>query len=60
MRDALRWVHILGAALIGTYIYSPWPDQYWFTLLMQALVIPTLTITGLWMWKPKWFSFKSS
>ena len=55
MRNILRWVHLLGAGAIGTYIYSPWSQSEGFTLLMQAGIIPVLTLTGLWMWKPTWF-----
>lgn len=54
-RNLLRWIHLVGAALIGAYVYSPWSSLTWFTLLMQIGVIPALTLSGLWMWKPKWF-----
>ena len=50
-RGALRTLHILGAASIGTYVYSPWSDLEWFALLNQAVVIPILSISGVWMWK---------
>ncbi len=56
-RNVLRWVHIIGAALIGTYIYAPWSSLEWLTLLIQLIVIPGLTLTGIWMWKPQWFRF---
>jgi hypothetical protein len=49
-RIPLRWLHSIGATAIGTYIYAPWKDILWFTLLMQVFIIPSLTITGLWMW----------
>ena len=54
-RDLIRILHLVGAAAIGTYVYSPLKDLAWFALLMQALVIPGLSLTGLWLWKPKWF-----
>lgn len=57
-RNILRWVHLIGAALIGTYVYAPWSDLTWFTLTMQIGVIPALTLTGMWMWKPHWFRGK--
>ena len=49
-RILLRWLHLLGGVAIGIYIYAPWKEIIWFTLLMQVLIIPSLTFTGLWMW----------
>ncbi|MGD1841068.1 MAG: hypothetical protein ACFB0B_09250 [Thermonemataceae bacterium] len=54
-RDIIRIVHLIGAAAIGTYVYSPYNQLQWFTLVMQLLIIPLLTLTGIWLWKPKWF-----
>ena len=50
-RTVFRSIHIVGAAIIGTYIYSPWSSLDWFTLLIQAVVIPVLSLSGIWMWK---------
>ena len=57
-RRTLRWIHIIGALLIGTYIYSPFSNLLWFQLLMQIGIMPALALTGLWMWKPAWFKRK--
>ena len=57
-RDKLRWLHLFGAAIIGTFIYSPWDSIPCLKTVMSIVVIPLLTITGLWMWKPKWFQFR--
>ena len=54
-RNIIRIIHLIGAAAIGTFIYSPYGDIAWFELLMQAGIIPLLTLTGIWLWKPKWF-----
>ncbi|ADB38133.1 hypothetical protein [Spirosoma linguale] len=51
LRKLVRWIHLLGAAAIGTYVYAPWHTLTWFTLLMQIMVIPSLSLTGLWLWK---------
>ena len=59
-RNILRWAHLIGALLIGTYIYSPLSELLWFQLLMQVAVIPILTLTGLWMWKPQWFRYRQA
>ncbi len=50
-RSLFRWIHLIGAAAIGTYVYAPFRDLVWFTLLMQVLILPALTLTGLWMWQ---------
>lgn len=51
LRTLTRWIHLIGAAAIGTYVYAPWHNVAWFTLLMQLLIIPSLTLTGLLLWK---------
>ncbi len=51
LRITLRWSHIIGSAFIGTYVYSPWNSDRAFTALMQFVVIPLLSITGLGMWQ---------
>ena len=50
-RMIFRSIHIIGAALVGTYIYSPWSSLDWFTLLNQVVVVPMLSLSGIWMWK---------
>ena len=50
-RSLVRWLHLLGAALIGTFIYSPWDDVAWFAALVKWGVVPVLTLSGLWMWQ---------
>lgn len=56
-RNFTRIIHLIGAAAIGTYVYSPFSDYEWFRLTMQVLIIPMLTLTGVWLWKPMWFRF---
>jgi len=51
LRKLTRWIHLLGTAAIGTYVYAPWHHLAWFTLLMQIVVVPSLSLTGLWLWK---------
>lgn len=50
-RNILRTIHFVGAACIGTFVYSPWSSVEWFALLNQVLVVPLLSLTGLWMWQ---------
>lgn len=48
-RDVMQWVHLVGSAAIGTFVYSPWRNQAEFPLSMRVFVIPALIFTGLWM-----------
>ena len=50
-RATLRTLHLIGAGLIGTYVYSPWHDVAWFALLNQVLVVPALALSGVWLWR---------
>ena len=50
-RDRLRVLHLVASAVLGTYVYSPWGAEPWFRLVIQVVVIPLITLSGLWMWK---------
>ena len=50
-RNVMRWIHVIGSAAIGTFVYSPWRNEPVFLGLIQILVIPILSLTGLWMWQ---------
>lgn len=51
MRDIQRVVHLVGAVLLLAYIYSPAGDALAFERVIQAAVIPILTLTGILMWQ---------
>ncbi|MEO1192832.1 MAG: hypothetical protein AAFY02_13810 [Pseudomonadota bacterium] len=51
LRQSLRWFHILGGLIIGTYLYSPWSSNAAFSVLTLYLVTPALVLSGLAMWK---------
>jgi hypothetical protein len=51
LRVTMRWIHIFGSALIGTFVYSPLRSDARFTALMQFVVIPVLLLTGIGMWQ---------
>jgi hypothetical protein len=50
-RNLIRWIHLIGSGAIGTFVYSPWRNQADFLLSMRVLILPVLTLTGLWMWQ---------
>ena len=51
IRVILRWVHIVLGLVIMCYIYSPLSKYLVFKRMMQFIVIPVITFTGLWIWK---------
>jgi len=51
LRDTLRVIHILMAALVGGYLYSPLSEVTWFAGVVKLTVLPVFLITGLSMWK---------
>lgn len=51
LRVVLRWVHIVGGALIATFVYAPWGASPLFLALMRWGVIPVLILTGLLLWQ---------
>lgn len=50
-RKIARLIHFGMAALIGTFIYSPWSSNPSFVALIMWVALPVLTLTGLCMWK---------
>jgi hypothetical protein len=54
LRTLMRLIHLIGSALIGTFVYSPWSTLPWFIALMQFGVIPILALSGLVMWQQAW------
>lgn len=51
MRRALRWLHLLGAGIVGAYLYSPWSANETFAAVTLYVVVPLLGITGIAMWQ---------
>ena len=51
LRRTLRWVHIVTAALIGTYLYSPWSADPVFAAVTLYGVFPLMGLTGIAMWQ---------
>ena len=45
MRIILRWTHLLVGFLIGAFVYTPAREDDAFVLLMQAAVVPAVTLS---------------
>jgi hypothetical protein len=50
-RVILRWIHIILAIPIIGYIYSPFQNLPDYAPLTRFVFLPTMALTGLWMWK---------
>ena len=56
IRRILRWMHIIFGLVIMCYIYSPFHEIVWFQIVMKFVIIPVITISGIWIWKFKAFN----
>jgi len=51
IRIAIRWMHIVFGLVVMCYIYSPFHKFVAFQVIMKFLIIPVLTLSGIWIWK---------
>ena len=50
-RSLHRAIHLVFALVLGVSIYSPLSDLDGVVLLVQAVVFPGLTLSGILLWK---------
>ncbi|MFN8650353.1 MAG: hypothetical protein U0133_00435 [Gemmatimonadales bacterium] len=50
-RIVFRWIHIVLSIPILGYIYSPFERLPDYAPLTRYVFLPTMVLTGLWMWK---------
>jgi hypothetical protein len=53
-RVIFRWIHIVLAIPIAGYIYSPFDKLPQYAGPTRYVFLPTMVVTGLWMWKGHW------
>ena len=51
LRTIFRWIHIVVAIPILGYIYSPFEKLPDYAGPTRYVFLPTMVLTGLWMWK---------
>jgi hypothetical protein len=51
LRDIQRITHLVGAAVLVLYLYTPLGSAPLFTTLVQFMVVPALVATGTLMWQ---------
>lgn len=50
-RAIARWIHMLFSIPIIGYVYSPFESIPQYAAPTRYVFLPTLALTGLWMWK---------
>jgi hypothetical protein len=50
-RSIVRWIHIVFSIPILGYIYSPFEEIPKYAYFVRSFVVPTILLSGLWMWK---------
>jgi len=51
LRRALRWTHIVTAAVLGTFLYSPLAADPVFAAVTKFFAFPVMVLTGVAMWQ---------
>jgi len=46
-----RTIHLLLAAFLGIFLYSPLAESAGYALFVQVVLFPAFALTGLVMWK---------
>ena len=50
-RSIFRWIHIIVSIPILGYIYSPFEKLPDYAPPTRYVFLPTMVLSGLWMWK---------
>jgi hypothetical protein len=50
-RSIFRWTHIVFSIPILGYVYSPFEEIPKYAPLVRYVFLPSLILSGLWMWK---------
>ncbi len=51
IRVIFRWIHIVFSIPILGYVYSPFEDIPNYAHAVRFFFVPTIVLSGLWMWK---------
>ncbi len=51
VRQFVRSLHLVAAAVLGTFIYSPWSSDPTFATSVRWLAFPVLAASGLFLWR---------
>jgi hypothetical protein len=51
LRNAIRIVHLIAAATLGMYFYSPLAGNETLRLIIQFGTLPSIVLTGVSLWQ---------
>jgi len=51
LRNAIRIIHLIAAATLGVYFYSPLAGDETLRLIIQFVTLPGIVLTGLALWQ---------
>lgn len=51
LRNAIRIIHLIAAATLGMYFYSPIAGDVTLRLIIQFVTLPSIILTGTALWQ---------
>jgi len=51
LRNLIRVIHLIAAATLGLYFYSPLAGDETLRLIIQFVTLPGILLTGLTLWQ---------
>ena len=51
LRNAIRIIHLIAAATLGMYFYSPIAGDVTLRLIIQFVTLPSIVLTGTALWQ---------
>jgi len=51
LRNGIRIIHLIAAAIFGMYFYSPIAGDETLRLIIQFVTLPSIALTGVALWQ---------
>jgi hypothetical protein len=51
LRNVIRIIHLIAAATLGMYFYSPITGDVTLKLVIQFMTLPSIVLTGIALWQ---------
>jgi hypothetical protein len=51
LRNVIRIMHLIAAATLGVYFYSPIAGDETLRLIIQVVTLPSIVLTGIALWQ---------
>ena len=51
LRNVIRIIHLIAAATLGIYFYSPIAGDMTLKLIIQFVTLPSIVLTGIALWQ---------